>query len=46
MVQMGHTNLRTLYAHYRARVSPADATAYWAIVPRTGTEKVVAFTAA
>jgi len=33
MVQMGHTNPRTFHAHYRARVTPAAADAFWKIMP-------------
>ncbi|MGC3990584.1 MAG: site-specific integrase [Chthoniobacteraceae bacterium] len=33
MVQMGHTNMRTFHAHYRARVTPSEAASYWKIVP-------------
>jgi integrase len=34
MVQMGHTNPRTFHAHYRARVTPADAAKFWELTPR------------
>jgi len=33
MVQMGHTNPHTFHAHYRARVTPADAARFWEICP-------------
>lgn len=46
MVQMGHTTLRTFHAHYRARVTPADATRFWQIKPSKRSKKVVEFKAA
>jgi integrase len=33
IVQMGHSNPGTFHAHYRARVTPADADKYWQIRP-------------
>jgi integrase len=33
MAEMGHSNPRTFLKHYRERVKPADADAYWQISP-------------
>jgi integrase len=35
MVQMGHTNPRTFHAHYRARVTPTAAFAFWELTPQS-----------
>jgi integrase len=32
-LQLGHTESRTLFAHYRELVKPEDAKAYWKIFP-------------
>ena len=32
-LQLGHTESRTLFAHYRELVKPADAKLYWRIFP-------------
>ena len=43
MAQAGHTNPRTFFRHYRARVKPEDARRYWQIAPvGEASEKVVA----
>ena len=35
-MQLGHTGDTTvLFGHYRALVKPADAEAYWKILPKT-----------
>ena len=44
-LQLGHTESRTLFAHYRELVRPEDAQAFWRIFPEkdaTGA-KVVSF---
>jgi integrase len=33
MAQAGHTNPRTFFRHYRARVKPEEAKRYWQITP-------------
>jgi integrase len=39
MVQMGHTNPRTFHAHYRARVTPADAAKFWELKPQSALDQ-------
>ncbi len=42
-LQLGHTESRTLFEHYRELVRPEDAKAFWQIAPRKGEDgKVVA----
>jgi integrase len=36
MAEMGHTNPKTFFGHYRARVRPAEAAAFWKISPVSG----------
>jgi len=38
VLEMGHTNPHTLFAHYRELVTPADAETYWSITPKTAPE--------
>jgi len=33
VLEMGHTNPHTLYAHYRELVTPKDAEIYWNLIP-------------
>ena len=42
MAQAGHTNPRTFFRHYRARVQPEDAERFFSIVPSESREKIVA----
>lgn len=34
MQEMGHTNSRTFLTHYRERVKPKEANAFWKIRPK------------
>ena len=46
-LEMGHTDSRMLFAHYRKFVRPKDAAAFWQIKPRaTARGKIVAMNAA
>jgi len=40
--ELGHTNARMLYEHYRELVRPEDAKNYWRIVPPVESGKVIA----
>jgi len=42
MAQAGHTNPRTFFRHYRARVTPEDAERFFGIRPAGVDEKIVA----
>jgi integrase len=44
--QMGHTNARIFFKHYRKPIKKAVADKYWKIVPAAVGKKVVRFTAA
>jgi integrase len=43
MTQMGHTNPKTFFKHYRRKTKQKDALPYWQIMPEHVSEKVVAF---
>jgi integrase len=43
--ELGHTSPKMLYSTYRELVLPIEAERYWAIVPQSRDEKVVAFSA-
>ena len=42
-LELGHTNARLVFEHYREVVRPKEATRYWQIAPSRGTKKVIAF---
>jgi integrase len=44
-LELGHSESRTLFAHYRELVAPEDAKAYWLIFPPAGGGNVVPFAA-
>ena len=46
MAQAGHTNPRTFFRHYRARVQSLDANRYFGIRPTVGEAKIVPISAA
>ena len=43
--EMGHADLKMLFKHYRERVRPAEALAFWEIRPAGESGKVVQMTA-
>jgi integrase len=43
-LELGHTDSRITFAHYRELVKPHDAERYWSIMPAARAERIVAFT--
>jgi integrase len=43
MTQMGHTNPKTFFKHYRRKIKQKDALPYWQIVPKSAGKKIIAF---
>jgi integrase len=43
-LELGHTDSRITFAHYRELVKPQDAERYWSIMPAARAERIVAFT--